>query len=39
VSVKALDSGTQVAVLDQNGQLDASSDAKRLVTQLHTQLD
>jgi len=39
VSVKALDSGTQVAVLDQNGQLDASSDAKRLVTQLRTQLD
>lgn len=39
VSVKALDSGTQVAVLDQNGQRDVSPDAKRLVTQLHSQLD
>ena len=39
VSVKGGDSGTQVAVLDQNGQPDVSSDAKRLVTQLHTQLD
>jgi outer membrane protein assembly factor BamC len=39
VSVKPVDSGTQVAVIDQNGQPDGSSDAKRLVTQLHTQLD
>jgi len=39
VSVKALDSGTQVAVVDKSGQLDASADAKRLVSQLHAQLD
>jgi outer membrane protein assembly factor BamC len=39
VSVTQQPQGTQVAVLDQNGQPDASSDARRLVAQLHLQLD
>jgi len=39
VSVKSVDNGAQVAVIDQSGQPDGSSDAKRLVTQLHSQLD
>lgn len=39
VSVKSTDAGSQVAVLNQSGAPDASSDAKRLVSQLHTQLD
>jgi outer membrane protein assembly factor BamC len=39
VSVKPVDNGAQVAVIDPSGQPDGSSDAKRLVTQLHSQLD
>ncbi|WP_028224446.1 outer membrane protein assembly factor BamC [Paraburkholderia ferrariae] len=33
------DSQTQVAVVDQNGQIDTSSDAQRIVTALHAQLN
>lgn len=33
------DTQTQVAVLDQNGQIDTSSDAQRIVTALHAQLN
>jgi outer membrane protein assembly factor BamC len=33
------DSVTQVAVLDANGQVDTSSDAQRIVTLLHAQLN
>jgi outer membrane protein assembly factor BamC len=33
------DTETQVAVLDANGQVDTSSDAQRLVSALHAQLD
>jgi len=39
VSVHAVETGTQVDVLGQNGQPDASAEAKRLVSQLHAQLD
>jgi outer membrane protein assembly factor BamC len=33
------DTVTQVAVLDANGQIDTSSDAQRIVTLLHAQLN
>lgn len=40
VSVRAKgDAQTQVAVLNQNGQVDTSSDAQRIVTALHAQLN
>ncbi len=39
VSVRAVDSGTQVNVLSQDGAPVSSAEAKRLVSQLHAQLD
>jgi outer membrane protein assembly factor BamC len=40
VAVRATgDTQTQVAVLDQNGQVDTSSDAQRIVAALHAQLN
>jgi outer membrane protein assembly factor BamC len=40
VSVRATgDAKTQVAVVDANGQADNSTDAQRIITLLHTQLN
>ncbi|WP_116136004.1 outer membrane protein assembly factor BamC [Trinickia diaoshuihuensis] len=39
VNVRANGAGTQVSVLDANGQIDASPDAKSLISLLHAQLN
>lgn len=39
ISVRSTGNSTQVAVLGQNGQVDTSSDAQRIVTALHSQLN
>ncbi|CAN0621971.1 outer membrane protein assembly factor BamC [Burkholderia multivorans] len=39
VNVRAQGSGTQVAVIDTNGQVDNSSEAKRIISLLHAQLN
>lgn len=40
VSVRSLDDGqTQIAVVDANGQVDTSADARRIVAALHAQLN
>jgi outer membrane protein assembly factor BamC len=39
ISVRANGNSTQVAVLSANGQVDTSSDAQRIVTALHSQLN
>ena len=39
VAVRATGNSTQVAVVDQNGRIDTSSDAQRIVSALHAQLN
>jgi outer membrane protein assembly factor BamC len=39
VNVRPNGTGTEVSILDANGQLDASSDAKNLISLLHAQLN
>ncbi|CAB3789680.1 Outer membrane protein assembly factor BamC [Paraburkholderia caffeinitolerans] len=39
ISVRSIGNSTQVAVLSANGQVDTSTDAQRIVTALHSQLN